>query len=149
MLVPEWGRPVYGAVTTVPTADKKALADVALNAARGKGATYADVRIGRYLNEFIRTREDKVQDITSRESYGVGIRVIADGTWGFAATDVVTKDGVAKAAEQAVDVAKANAKIQKEPVQLAPTPALGEVSWKTPIVKNTFEVPIPRKRSSF
>ena len=110
-----------------------------------KARLYADVRIGRYLNQFIITRDDKVENIINTETYGVGIRVIADGTWGFAATDTVTKDGLARAADRAVAIAKANAKVQKEPLQLAPTPSLGEVSWKTPIEKNPFEVPLAEK----
>jgi TldD protein len=124
---------------------KKELADVALNAARSKGATYADIRIGRYLNQFVATREKRVQGITNTESYGIGIRVLANGCWGFAATNNVTKDGIAKAAEQAVAVAKANAKIQGEPVQLAAQKGYGEVSWKTPIEINAFEVPVKEK----
>jgi len=64
---------------------KKRLADAALNAAKSKGATYADIRIGRYLRQFVITREDKVQNIVNTESFGVGVRVIADGCWGFAA----------------------------------------------------------------
>ena len=75
------------------------MADVALNAARSKGATYTDVRIGRYLNQFIITREDKVQNIVNTESYGMGIRVIANGSWGFAATDRLDNDSIAKAAD--------------------------------------------------
>ncbi|MBG6234419.1 TldD protein [Pedobacter sp. CAN_A7] len=124
---------------------KKELADVALNAARGKGASYADIRIGRYLNQFVATREKRVQGISNTESYGVGIRVLANGCWGFAATNDVTKDGIAKAAEQAVAVAKANAKIQGDPVQLAPQKGYGEVSWKTPLEINSFEVPVKEK----
>jgi TldD protein len=89
---------------------KKQLADVALNAARAKGATYADVRIGRYLNQFVATRENRVQNVANAESFGVGIRVLADGCWGFAASNRVTKDDVAKTAERAVAVAKANAR---------------------------------------
>ena len=58
------------ALETVDVAIKKQLADVALNAARSKGATYTDVRIGRYLNQFVVTREDKVQNIVNTESYG-------------------------------------------------------------------------------
>jgi TldD protein len=42
------------------------------------------VRIGRYLNQSIFTREDRVDNIVSGESYGAGVRVIADGAWGFA-----------------------------------------------------------------
>ncbi|RZK33620.1 MAG: TldD/PmbA family protein, partial [Hymenobacter sp.] len=124
---------------------KKRLADVALTAARAAGATYADVRIQRTLNQGIFTREKQVQNIASTESYGVGVRVIANGTWGFAATNQVTDAGIAKAAQQAVAIAKANSKVQKEPVQLAAQKGYGEVSWKTPIKQNAFEVPIKEK----
>jgi len=124
---------------------KKALADAALNTAKSLGATYADVRIGRYLNQFVTTREKKVQNIINTESFGVGIRVIVNGTWGFAASNNVTTDGLKKTTERAVAIAKANSKFQKEPVKLAPTPSYGEVSWKTPIVKNGFEVPVKEK----
>jgi TldD protein len=147
MVIPIMGHPVnfFGALAPVPNSDKKTLADIALNAATAKGATYADVRIGRYLNQFITTREKKVQNIVNTESFGVGIRVIAEGTWGFAASNNVTPEQVAKTAAQAVAIAKANAKIQKEPVQLAPQKGYGEVVWKTPITKNAFEVPITEK----
>lgn len=124
---------------------KKRLADAALNAAKAKGATYADVRIGRYLQQYLFTREKQVQNIVNAESYGVGIRVLANGTWGFAATSNVTDAGIAKAAAQAVAIAQANAKFQKEPVQLAPVKGTGEVTWRTPIVKNAFAVPVAEK----
>src|SRR5258708_7466293 len=124
---------------------KKQLADAALNAAKSGGATYADIRIGRYLNQFIVTRENRVQNIANTESFGVGIRVIANGSWGFAATNDVTPEGVARTAARAVAVAKANAKIISEPVQLDPQKGCGEGSWKTPIVKNVFEVPLKEK----
>jgi TldD protein len=139
-IVPNFDTPLVMAAS-----DKKKLADIALDAAKAKGATYADVRIGRYLNQFVITREDKVQNITNTESYGIGIRVIANGTWGFAATSNVTPDEIAKTAALAVATAKANSKFQTEPVQLAPTTGVGEVSWKTPIEKNSIEVPIPEK----
>lgn len=124
---------------------KKELADVALNAAKSKGATYADIRIGRYLNQFVAAREKRVQGVSNTESFGVGVRVIANGCWGFAATNKVTKEDIAKAAEQAVAVAKANSKIMGEPVQLAPQKGFGEVAWKAPIERNAFEVPIKEK----
>ncbi|NDK54981.1 TldD/PmbA family protein [Pontibacter fetidus] len=130
---------------TVDTALKKKLADVALNTAKSKGASYADVRIGRYLQQYVFTREKQVQNIVNAESYGVGIRVLANGTWGFAATSDVSDKGIAKATEQAVAIAKANSKLQKEPVHLAPVKGYGEVSWKTPLEKNAFEVPVGEK----
>ncbi len=128
----------------IDNAAKKQLADVALNTAKSKGASYADIRINRYLNQVVATREKRVENVANSESFGVGVRVIANGCWGFAATNDVTKEGVAKAAERAVAVAKANAKFS-DPVQLAPQKGYGEVSWKTPIEKNAFEVPIKEK----
>ena len=142
-----FGNPIdpLHALDRVDVRIKKQLADVALNAAKAKGATYADVRIGRYLNQFVATREKRVQGIANTESYGIGVRVIANGCWGFAATNKMTTDDIAKAAEQAVAVAKANAKIQGEPVQLASQKGFGEVSWKAPIEINAFEVPVKEK----
>ncbi len=126
-------------------ATKKMMADTALNTARSLGATYADARIGRYLNQYVFTREDKVQNVVNTESFGIGIRVIANGTWGFASTNSVTEDGIKKATQQAVAIAKANSKIQKDPVVLAPVESYGEVSWKTPIKKDFKDVPVSEK----
>jgi len=124
---------------------KKKMADVALNTAKSLGATYADARIGRYLNQYVFTREDKVQNVVNTESFGIGIRVIANGTWGFASTNSVTEDGIKKATNQAVAIAKANSRIQKEPVQLASVGSFGEVSWKTPVKKDFKLVPVSEK----
>lgn len=125
---------------------KKRLADAALNTAKTRGATYADVRIGRYLNQYVITRENKVQNIVNTESYGIGVRVIADGCWGFAAiVDAKSETEAAKAATEAVAIARANAKLMKSPVVLAPQKGFGEVTWKTPMTRNAFEVPIQEK----
>ena len=142
-----FGNPIdpLQALEGIDASAKKALADVALNAAKSNGASYADVRIGRYLNQYVVTRENKVLNVANTESYGIGIRVIADGCWGFAATNDVTKEGMAKTAQRAVIVARANAKIGGAQVQLAPQKGYGELSWKTPLEKNAFEVPIKEK----
>ena len=124
---------------------KRRLADAALQAARDAGATYCDVRVGRYLGQSLSTREAQVRNVVNRESTGVGIRVLARGAWGFAATNALTADAVAAAARQAAAVARANASIQDRPVQLAPAPALGERSWRTPLRRNGMEVPVRDK----
>ncbi len=146
--IPVLGHAVSAEQLLEPRADaatKKRLADIALNAARSKGASYTDVRIGRYLQQYLFTREQKVQNVVNAESYGVGIRVLANGTWGFAATSNLSPDGIARCAETAVAIAKANARLQTEPVQLAPQKGVGDVTWKTPIQKNAFQVPVGEK----
>jgi TldD protein len=147
LMIPAYGRVIAAEALTskLDVAFKKRLADTAMTAAKGGGATYCDVRIGRYLRQFVVTREDKVQNVVNTESTGIGVRVIANGTWGFAATSDLSDDAVAKAAQQAVMIAKANSRLTTEPVQLAPTKGVGEVSWATPIVKNAMEVPVKEK----
>ncbi|WP_312706351.1 TldD/PmbA family protein [Stenotrophomonas sp.] len=129
----------------VDTAQRRRLAEVALAAARAAKASYCDVRIGRYLNQSVVTREHQVGNVTNRESSGVGVRVLVNGAWGFAATHQQTEAAVRGAVEQATAIARANASIQTRPVQLAPAPAVGEVRWQTPVRKNAMEVPIQDK----
>lgn len=147
LLLPAWVRAANDLAKKDPlaVAAKKRLADAALNAATRRGATYVDVRIGRYLQQSITTREARVEGVASDESYGAGVRVIADGAWGFMATDQLTVESISRAAVEAVAIAKANARLQDEPVKLAPQKGVGEVSWRTPIQRNAFEVPLAEK----
>ena len=147
LILPQWSRAAAELAAKEPlaVAKKKLLADAALNAATKAGASYADVRIGRYLNQSVSTREQKVQGVGSTESYGAGVRVIANGAWGFMAVDQLTTESVARAAREAVAIAKANARLQAEPVQLATQIGVGEVAWRTPIKKNGFKVPLADK----
>nr|WP_315468571.1 TldD/PmbA family protein [uncultured Undibacterium sp.] len=144
--------PVYGHAISVdelinPVAKgfKKSLADAAMNAATQAGASYCDVRIGRYVNQFITTRDTRVENIVNSESMGVGVRVIAGGAYGFASTNDLSVDAVATMARQAVAIAKANARLQSEPVRLAPVKGVGEVTWATPFTKDWRNVPVKEK----
>ena len=147
LLLPVFGRAVAAEELLSPLAEKfkKTLADTALSAATGAGASYCDVRIGRYLNQFVTTRDLNIETVVNTESAGVGVRVVANGAYGFAATSDMSPDAVAAAARQAVAIAKANAKLQAEPVRLAPVKGVGEVSWATPIKKDWRTVPIKDK----
>jgi len=120
------------------------LADVALEAARAAGASYADIRIADYRRQQISTREARVLAIRDAEDRGFGVRVIAKGTWGFAASATITREEVARVARRAVEIATANSVLQREPLQLAPVPTYVD-SWKTPIRLDPFQVPLPQK----
>ncbi len=136
-----------------PSALLTALAEVALEAAKKAGATYADIRINRYRDQVVglRTSPDfatgklnHVPAVNETETFGFGVRVIASGTWGFAGSRLVTKEEIARVAREAVAVAKANSVLQKMPVKLAPVKAYVD-KWTTPHSKNPFDVPIPEK----
>src|SRR5512140_2919083 len=116
----------------------------ALAAATKAGASYADVRVVRMRRENVSTREDRVERVASSEDYGVGVRVIAGGAWGFAATPSVTAADAERAAADAVATAKANASLMKRPVTLAPVPANVDV-WQTPLTKDPFKIPLADK----
>ena len=87
-----------------PAADPLALelANEALDAARSAGASYADVRVGRYRRQTIATRERQVSGVNDSESYGIGVRTLVNGCWGFAATSVMNRAGIRQAALEAV-----------------------------------------------
>src|SRR5438552_2889326 len=81
-----------GQTAAAPSADPAAitLGREALNAARSAGASYADVRIAHYRRQEIDTRERQIRGVSDNESYGFGVRVLLDGRWGFAASNVMT-----------------------------------------------------------
>jgi TldD protein len=129
-----------------PTADPLVLelANEALNAARSAGASYADVRIGRYRRQYITTRERRVGSVSDDESYGLGIRTLVDGCWGFAATSELTRTGVQKAAGDAAALSRAARTVQRRPVELAPATKITG-TWITPVRRDPVDVPLEDK----
>lgn len=120
------------------------LAEVALNAAKMDGASYADIRISRHLNQNISTREERVQNIADTETFGFGVRVLVAGTWGFAASHRLNKEEIAAVSARAVAIAKANKSGQKRPVNLIPIKSVKD-HWQSPIQKDPFKIPIEKK----
>jgi TldD protein len=109
-----------------------------------QGASYTDVRVVRRRDESVAAREDRVERVSFSEEYGLGVRVIANGAWGFAATPIVSTAEGQRIARAAVELAKANASLAKRPVELAPvTPAVDV--WQTPLVKDPFKIPLEDK----
>jgi TldD protein len=147
MIIPVYGNAIAAEALMNPVGNafKKSLADAAMSAATQAGASYCDVRIGRYVNQFITTRDLRVENIVNSESMGVGVRVIAGGSYGFASTNDLSVDAVVSMARQAVAIAKANAKLQTEPLILAPVKGVGEVAWATPFKKDWRTIPVKEK----
>src|SRR3954447_3500724 len=98
----------------------KDLALRALDATARRGVQYADVRAVDAREREISTKNGKPGHVASSESQGVGIRVLREGCWGFAATDDLTADGIEAAASLAVEIARASGAARKHEVVLAP-----------------------------
>jgi len=113
----------------------------ALDAALAHGVTYADVRVEHTRERSLGTKNGQTGRLGSSESTGAGIRVVAGGAWGFAATDDLSAEGLSSAAEQAVAIAKASALAAKAAVHLAPEDKY-ECVWVSPCAVDPFAVSI-------
>lgn len=122
----------------------KEYTDLALDTAKRYGATYADIRIIRTKYEYVSAKNERLSDVSKSEDEGFGVRVIANGAWGFAASSKVTKSEIERVSSQAVEIAKASALLKKFDVILAPEPAHVGV-WRTPYLKDPFIVPLETK----
>ena len=133
---------------SVPIQDPafKALAMRALEAAKGAGASYADVRISRNRTQNVFTRERRVQGVVDNETFGFGVRVLVDGAWGFAASSTLTPEEIVRVARQAAAQAKASRATQLRAITLAPGgPPEPNGVWKSPIKQDPFDVAIEDK----
>lgn len=142
--LPSWVYEAQAATNLYIDVNKNSLADVALSTAKKLGATYADIRINRYRLEAVSTREKQVQNVSSGQNFGFGVRVLVKGTWGFAASPIVTAEEVARVTKEAIDIAKANSVFQRRRIELVPTPKV-TASWKSSFEKDPFDVPVDDK----
>src|SRR5205085_2412200 len=125
-------------------ADKE-LVFLALDAVKSAGASYADVRITRGNTESVATRERQITNVSKSETYGIGIRALVGGSWGFAATRDLSKDAVAATAKQAAAIASANDKINPVKTVLAPVKQVPDGRWITPHEIDPFTIPVEQK----
>ncbi len=114
---------------------------LALETARSRGASYSDVRAMHQRQRDLTTKNGKVGTLAQSESIGLGIRVLASGAWGFASTDRLTREGVARCAAHAVTIAKASAIAKRSDVVMADEKTYID-SWQSPYRKDPFELPL-------
>src|ERR1700681_382015 len=115
----------------------KTAARLALDAASVRAVTYADARVVSIRNRSLTTKNGRVGHASESESLGIGVRVIAAGAWGFAASADLGRAAVEAAAARAVEIAKASARVKREDVRLAPEPA-AVAEWTTPFKVDPF-----------
>ena len=121
------------------------LADAALAQARALGAQHADFRAERIRGQYLALSDGNLQGAADADDTGLAVRVVVDGTWGFASAVDLDADAAAEAARQAVEVAKVAAAMNTEPIELAPEPAHGEVTWVSAYEIDPFTVPMADK----
>lgn len=119
-------------------------AQIAVGTALVRGATYADARVMDIRQRDISTKNGLIGTVVESESLGIGVRVVAGGSWGFASTDRLTREGVQACAAEAVAIAKASALAKTHNVVLAPEQAYID-TWQSPFIKDPFRIPVERQ----
>ena len=124
---------------------RAALADAALSAARAAGASYADLRIHGITTELMSLRDGELETAVVDREIGLAVRVIVDGTWGFASHAELSADVAAETARRAVRVARTLAPLNTERIELAPEPVYRDVTWVSDYAIDPFTVSTPDK----
>ena len=122
-----------------------ALADAALSAATAAGASYADLRIHRITTEIVQLRDGELETSVVSREVGLAVRVIVDGTWGFASHAELDPTVAAETARRAVRVASTLGPLNAERIELAPEPVYSDVSWVSDYDIDPFDVPAADK----
>ncbi|WP_324193843.1 TldD/PmbA family protein [Nocardia blacklockiae] len=122
-----------------------ALAEAALTAARAAGASHADLRVHRLVTQSIRLRDGRVEAIGNSTDVGLAVRVVVDGTWGFASHADLSPGTAAEVARRAVTVATTLRALNRERVELADEPVYRDATWVSSYEIDPFAVPTPEK----
>ncbi len=120
------------------------LTGLALDTARTRGAAYADVRIVERHEQTVGVKNGVVESLTETEDHGLGVRVIAEGAWGFASSAILTRAEVERVAALAVEVARASALTRRDPVDIGP-PVTSTGTYRTPVEIDPLGVPVEDK----
>jgi len=124
---------------------EKELLLYAIDVAKSAGAEYADGRVILTQFEAIGTREQKITQVRNTDSYGLNVRALVGGSWGFSATQEWTKEAIAQTAKEAVALAKANDAVAPSQSTLAPVDQFPDAHWVTPHTIDPFDVSLEEK----
>ncbi len=124
-------------------------AEAALQAARDAGATHADLRVERLRGQDVSMRDGRLQSLSDDVSVGLAVRVVHDGTWGFASSADVTVAEAVRLAQEAVDVARTSRPLNSQPVELADEPVYPDVTWLSAYDIDPFSVDPTEKVALF
>jgi TldD protein len=123
----------------------QALADAALSRARELGVSHADLRVERHRTQHLRLRDGSLEGRLDDVDTGFAVRVVHEGTWGFAAAVDLTPEEAVRVTDQAVAIAKATRPANREPVELADEPVHADARWVSSYDINPFDVPDSEK----
>ena len=118
------------------------LVDYAVDYARQRGATYAEARFERQEPEQLILKNGTLDALYVGADRGIGVRVLAHGSLGFAATNSLTRADVKAVVDDAVKIAKASRR--KTPITFAQEETI-TTNWSVPEQTKLAEVSVEEK----
>jgi TldD protein len=119
--------------------------DLAMNAAEGLGAEYADIRIQKTTDQVVFLQNLSLKNTSNNVLYGYGIRVFKNGAWGFAHSNVFTDEAVLGTVKLAASIADLSASVNKDK-QLRLAPERSYIAkYETPVQIDPMNVPLKEK----
>ncbi len=118
-----------------------AISDAALQRCRDLGVEHADVRVERIRSQVVRLRDARLEGANDSEDVGFAVRVVHDGSWGFASGVDLTAAEAVRVAEQAVEMARLSRPLSTERVELAPEPVHADATWVSAYEIDPITVP--------
>jgi TldD protein len=125
-------------------AEIEKIVETAIDKAKSLGASYADCRYVEIREESLSYADGAAEAVSETTDIGFGIRVVADGAWGFFGSSVLSEKEAKRAAQMAVEIGRASARMNKSPLALAPVTSYVD-SYSSPCQKDPFEVPLTEK----
>ena len=123
----------------------EAIRSAVLERARALGCEHAEARIERIRSQVVSLRDGWLETSADNVELGLGLRVVHDGSFGFAATIEIDVDAAAALADEAVATARATAPAVAERVELADEPSHGESVWSAAYDLDPSGVPMAEK----
>jgi len=105
------------------------------------GARFADIREQSVRNRYVVTKDARAEHLVDETNAGTGIRILYGNGWGYAATKNKTPEGLKKAADKALELARLASPLANEPIILASEPK-HIAKFSTKAVKDVETVPL-------
>ena len=134
--------PVDPSFAALPLTEVRA---AALERAIGLGCRHAELRVERIRSQVVVLRDGRPQTTVDDTEIGMGLRVVRQGSMGFAATVELHPEAAVEVADAAVELARATAPALAGPVELADEPGGGEVVWSSDYEIDPSTVPMAEK----
>lgn len=115
-----------------------------MNKLTRKSCRQAHLRVEQIESERISTALQKVNPVEKSVSTGYSVRVLKDGSWGFAASSLFEPAEYERVIKLAMAIADASRMVNTLKIEFASS-SVGKATYETPVATDPFKVPLKEK----